>query len=120
MVHPFLFLEWLEHQLHLHIGNHVTYTWLVMAATDTYTVKAEIAGHEHGSIPVVVANAVPTALPSPIDVADPSVPSGCLKASFVSETVPDNTKFDKGEDFVKSWTVSNSGTYYIAPLELDP
>ena len=31
MVHPFLVLEWLEHQLHLHIGNHVTYTWLVMA-----------------------------------------------------------------------------------------
>jgi spore germination protein YaaH len=88
------------------------YTWLVMAATDTYTVKAEIAGYEHGSIPIVVADAnpVPTALPSPIDVADPSVPAGCLKASFVSETVPDNTKFDKGEGFVKSWTVSNSGT----------
>lgn len=31
MIHPFLFLEWLEHQLNLHIGNHVTYTWLVMA-----------------------------------------------------------------------------------------
>ena len=31
MIHPFIFFEWLEHQLHLHIGNHVTYTWLVMA-----------------------------------------------------------------------------------------
>lgn len=30
MTHPFIFLEWLEHQLHLHIGSHVTYTWLVM------------------------------------------------------------------------------------------
>jgi hypothetical protein len=90
----------------------LTYTWLVMAATDTYTVKAEIAGYEHGSIPIVVADAalLPTALPSPIDVADPSIPSSCLKASFVSETVPDNTKFDKGENFVKSWTVQNSGT----------
>ena len=30
MIHPFIFFEWLEQQLHLHIGNHVTYTWLVM------------------------------------------------------------------------------------------
>jgi F-type H+-transporting ATPase subunit a len=31
MVHPFLFLQWIEEQLHLHIGDHVTYAWLVMA-----------------------------------------------------------------------------------------
>jgi len=30
MTHPFLFLQWLEEQLHLHIGEHVTYTWFVM------------------------------------------------------------------------------------------
>ncbi len=30
MTHPFLFLQWLEEKLHLHIGEHVTYTWLVM------------------------------------------------------------------------------------------
>jgi F-type H+-transporting ATPase subunit a len=30
MTHPFLFLKWLEEQLHLHIGEHVTYTWFVM------------------------------------------------------------------------------------------
>ena len=30
MVHPFLILEWLEQQLSLHLGPHVTYTWLVM------------------------------------------------------------------------------------------
>ena len=30
MVHPFLFLEWIAEKLHLHVGNHVTYTWLVM------------------------------------------------------------------------------------------
>ncbi len=30
MTHPFLFLEWLEHQLHMTLGNHVSYTWLVM------------------------------------------------------------------------------------------
>ena len=30
MTHPFLFLQWIEQQLHLHIGEHVLYTWLVM------------------------------------------------------------------------------------------
>lgn len=30
MVHPFLLLQWVEQQLHTHIGQHVTYTWLVM------------------------------------------------------------------------------------------
>jgi F-type H+-transporting ATPase subunit a len=30
MTHPFLFLQWLEQKLHLHLGEHVTYTWLVM------------------------------------------------------------------------------------------
>lgn len=30
MTHPFLFLQWLEEQLHTHVGEHVTYTWFVM------------------------------------------------------------------------------------------
>ena len=30
MTHPFLFLQWLEQQLHMHLGEHVTYTWFVM------------------------------------------------------------------------------------------
>jgi len=30
MTHPFLFLQWIEEQLHLHLGEHVTYTWFVM------------------------------------------------------------------------------------------
>jgi len=31
MTHPFLFLQWIVEQLHLHVGEHVTYTWFVMA-----------------------------------------------------------------------------------------
>lgn len=30
MTHPFLFLQWLEQKLHIHVGEHVTYTWFVM------------------------------------------------------------------------------------------
>ena len=36
---------------------------------------------------------------------------GCLKATFVADvTVPDNTRFDKGATFIKTWRVKNSGT----------
>lgn len=31
MTHPFLFLKWLTEQMHVNLGEHVTYTWLVMA-----------------------------------------------------------------------------------------
>jgi len=31
MTHPFLLLQWIVEQLHLHVGEHVTYTWFVMA-----------------------------------------------------------------------------------------
>jgi hypothetical protein len=87
-----------------------SYTWMVVAATDTYTVKATIAGVERGSVMIAVGEAAAT--PTPVAVADVSPPpaSGCLKASFVGETVPDGTKFDKGETFVKSWSMRNSGT----------
>ncbi len=30
MTEPFLFLQWLVEELHLHLGKHVVYTWLVM------------------------------------------------------------------------------------------
>ncbi|MBN1812044.1 MAG: hypothetical protein JXA14_09440 [Anaerolineae bacterium] len=90
------------------------YNWMVVAATGTYTVKATIAGVERGSVEVAVAEAAAsTPTPKPVAVADapPSpVSSDCLKASFVSETVPDGTRFEKGEEFTKSWTLNNSGT----------
>jgi spore germination protein YaaH len=88
------------------------YSWMVVAATGTYTVKATIAGVERGSVEVAVADTVaPTPAPTPLaDTASAPVSADCLNASFVSETVPDGTKFDKGESFTKSWTLSNSGT----------
>ena len=30
MTHPFLIFQWLEGKLHTHLGDHVTYAWLVM------------------------------------------------------------------------------------------
>jgi len=36
--------------------------------------------------------------------------AGCLIASSISETIPDDTIFDPGDSFTKTWTVINSGT----------
>ena len=35
---------------------------------------------------------------------------GCLIASSISETIPDDTIFDPGDSFTKTWTLINSGT----------
>ena len=36
--------------------------------------------------------------------------TGCLIASSISETIPDDTIFAEGESFNKTWTVINSGS----------
>ena len=42
--------------------------------------------------------------------APTNTPQPCNKAEFVSETILDNTEFDTGENFVKSWRLKNIGT----------
>jgi len=39
-----------------------------------------------------------------------ATPKPCNQATFVSETVPDNTKFSPGTEFTKSWRLKNIGT----------
>lgn len=62
---------------------------VVVAPTQAYPTVA----------PVATMTVVPTATTYP-----------CLFASFVSETIPDKTKFSPSESFVKSWTLKNTGT----------
>jgi hypothetical protein len=59
---------------------------------------------------------VPTAgpQPAPQDQPKPTLPveptkNPCLFATFVKETIPDNTVFSPGETFTKSWTLKNTG-----------
>ncbi|HEY4691527.1 MAG TPA: NBR1-Ig-like domain-containing protein [Anaerolineae bacterium] len=44
--------------------------------------------------------------------SEPEEPAGpCAGATYVADvTVPDNTHFDKGKDFTKTWKVRNNGT----------
>jgi len=39
-----------------------------------------------------------------------NTPSPCNNALFVSETVPDGTEYDVGENFTKTWRLKNVGT----------
>jgi hypothetical protein len=52
--------------------------------------------------------------PATTDEAEPTEPgeSGCtMDAGWVADvTVPDNTEFAQGEDFVKTWRIRNKGT----------
>jgi hypothetical protein len=47
---------------------------------------------------------VATMTPVPTETTEP-----CLFAALVSETIPDNTKFDPGDAFTKTWTLENTG-----------
>lgn len=53
MTHPFLILKWLEEQLNLHLGEHVTYTWLVMVIL---IALAFAASHQVSLIPKGLQN----------------------------------------------------------------
>ena len=39
-----------------------------------------------------------------------ATPLPCNRPKFQSETIPDNTSFDAGDAFTKSWTIRNDGT----------
>jgi len=56
---------------------------------------------------------LPTITIAPADTqeTDPTnTPQPCNKAEFISETIPDDTKFDAGESFTKTWRLKNVGT----------
>jgi len=60
-----------------------------------------------------IPTSLPTLTPAPastLPAASTAVPQSCNKAVFVAETVPDNTPFNPGESFTKSWTFRNTGT----------
>ncbi len=56
---------------------------------------------------------IPTLPPAPTAPVGPQPTSSvhpCNKALFLSETIPDNTQFQPGETFTKSWVLQNDGT----------
>jgi len=45
-----------------------------------------------------------------IDGTPTQTPLPCNKPNFQSETIPDDSEFEPGENFTKTWTVRNDGT----------
>jgi hypothetical protein len=75
------------------------------------SIKISVATSE----PVVTSTLAAETTPAPEtetgEIAVASVSADCLNAAYVADvTVPDNTRFDKGEAFVKTWRVRNSGS----------
>ena len=99
------------------------YTWQVPIVAGTYTIGAMIAGFDHGSMSVTVAEPTPVPTPEPTPEVTATVEttptleatgeaaSACLDASYVADvTIPDNTQLANGEEFTKTWRVRNNGT----------
>jgi F-type H+-transporting ATPase subunit a len=67
MIEPFLFLEWLTEQLHLPIGKHVLYTWLVMVVL---LVVALVASKAIKLVPTGLQNLMESVLSGIADLAE--------------------------------------------------
>ncbi len=101
------------------------FAWTAPAVTGTYMIAASLAGVDKGSLAVLVAAPAPvvtetaaitetvveggsTAATTPPPA---ETPAEGLKAAFVADvTVPDNTRFQKGEKFTKTWRMRNAGS----------
>jgi hypothetical protein len=91
------------------------FRWTAPTEPGTYTVAAVIAGVDRGSVAMTIASPTPTPTPTLTATVDTDTTTdeeaGCLQATFIEDvTVPDGTQFDKGETFVKTWKLRNSGT----------
>jgi hypothetical protein len=98
------------------------YTWTVLASDGDYTVRATVGGFDHGSVPIVVGapepevaevitNTITGTLTTRATITPTLAVADCLEGRYVADvTVPDNTQMEKGEEFVKTWSMRNSGT----------
>ena len=92
------------------------FAWTAPEVTGTYHIAASILGLDKGSIDVQVAQPVPQSNAEEEEpaiggasAADERTPE--MKAAFVADvTVPDNTHYEKGEQFTKTWRLKNVGS----------
>ncbi len=98
------------------------FSWVAPQVTGTYNIGARVAGLSKGAISVTVGLpqiAVSTTITQTAEVT-PTTSAGnnqttgetlaVPQAAYVADvTVPDNTRFQKGEAFVKTWRLRNVG-----------
>ncbi|HQE92807.1 MAG TPA: NBR1-Ig-like domain-containing protein [Anaerolineae bacterium] len=99
------------------------FAWTAPAITGTYTIAATVAGVEKGSLAVLVAVPTPVITATVAEtetigggttattLTPAETPTTELKVGFIADvTVPDNTHFQKGEKFTKTWRMKNIGS----------
>lgn len=88
----------------------------IIATLAQQTVQAyqtQIAPTATPIVPSATATPLPTLTPAAtatVKTVPTAIPRPCNRAVFVSETIPDGTKFYAGESFTKSWRLKNTGT----------
>ena len=60
-------------------------------------------------MPQNTATLIPETTQAPRNTPTQTVVGQCDQASFISETIPDDTVFLPGETFTKTWTIKNNG-----------
>jgi len=102
------------------------FSWTAPTVTGTYRIAATLGGVEKGSLTLAVMEPAPVITDTLTGEGETAAAADELedeeeediepaaegmKAGFVADvTVPDNTRFEKGEDFTKTWRLRNSGT----------
>ncbi len=97
-----------------------TLAWRTPEMTGTYRIAATVAGMDKGTVEIQVLDSRPAVVEEePPDEDDatavdpePTTPAQTeqLRAAFVTDvTIPDNTRMEQGEAFVKTWRLRNAG-----------
>jgi len=97
------------------------FAWVAPEITGTYCISASVAGVSRGSVKFAVVKPVVLTVTAEVTdtdttsltvgLAEDAEPAVGLKAAFVADvTVPDNTHFDKGAQFTKTWRMLNAGS----------
>ena len=93
----------------------------VIATSIAQTMEAMAQTQAAEVTPTPASTATPESLPSPTaattaaglptaTMASVQLPTNCLIAGLVSETIPDGTAISKGASFTKEWRIINGGT----------
>lgn len=98
------------------------FAWTAPEITGTYRIAAMLGSLDKGAMDIVVAAPAPVVTDT-LTAGDAETESAetpeeeveeadaTLAARFVSDvSIPDNTRFEKGEEFTKTWRMRNSGS----------
>ncbi len=97
------------------------FAWIAPEVTGTYQIAAMVGALDKGALEILVAAPTPVITETvaegvEAEAEEPEEPEEVetdptLRAGFVADvTVPDNTRFEQGEAFVKTWRLRNAGT----------